>query len=125
MGRECRRGNGARGARTRLGDDGNEIGAHSALRTRHSALERLFSGIHFGMDDWGNPRRRPKHQEGCEPQRAQIQRGGEGVEEAHGVFRPDVILQPFVEEQRLGAVQAGAMFHACHRRHNGVKFFKG
>jgi hypothetical protein len=36
-----------------LGDDGNQIGAHSALRTLHSALERLFSGIHFGMDDWG------------------------------------------------------------------------
>ena len=34
-----------------LGDDGNQIGAHSALRTLHSALERLFSGIHFGMDD--------------------------------------------------------------------------
>jgi hypothetical protein len=27
---------------------------HSALRTRHSALERLFSGFQFGMDDWGN-----------------------------------------------------------------------
>jgi hypothetical protein len=39
-----------------LGDDGNQIGAHSALRTLHSALERLFSGIHFGMDDWGNRR---------------------------------------------------------------------
>jgi len=25
-----------------------------AFRTLHSALERLFSGIHFGMDDWGN-----------------------------------------------------------------------
>jgi hypothetical protein len=77
-------------------DGGKEICAicvicgfsRSALRTRHSTLERLFSGIHFGMDDWGNPRRRPKHQEGCEPQRAQIQLGGEGVEEAHGVFRP-------------------------------------
>jgi len=40
--------------RTKFGDDGNQIGAHSALRTLHSALERLFSGIHFGMDDWGN-----------------------------------------------------------------------
>jgi hypothetical protein len=29
---------------------------HSALRTRHSALERLFSGFHFGMDDWGGAR---------------------------------------------------------------------
>jgi hypothetical protein len=36
-----------------LGDDGNQIGAQSALRTLHSALERLFSGIHFAMDDWG------------------------------------------------------------------------
>ena len=27
-----------------------------ALRTLHSALERLFSRIHFGMDDWGNRR---------------------------------------------------------------------
>jgi hypothetical protein len=35
--------------RTMLGDDGNQIAAHSALP--HSALERLFSGIHFGMDD--------------------------------------------------------------------------
>jgi hypothetical protein len=40
-----------RARRTMLGDDGNQIGAHSALRTLHSALERLFSGIHFGMDD--------------------------------------------------------------------------
>jgi hypothetical protein len=38
--------------RTMLGDDGNQTGAHSALRTLHSALEWLFSGIHFGMDDW-------------------------------------------------------------------------
>jgi hypothetical protein len=37
-----------------LGDDENQIGAHSAFRTLHSALERLFSGIHFAMDDWGN-----------------------------------------------------------------------
>ena len=29
--------------RTMLGDDGNQIGAHSAIRTPHSALERLFS----------------------------------------------------------------------------------
>ena len=43
-----------RARRTMLGDDGNQIGAYSALRTLHSALERLFSGIHFGMDDWGN-----------------------------------------------------------------------
>jgi hypothetical protein len=37
-----------------LGDDENQIGAHSAFRTLHSALERLFSGIHFGMDDGDN-----------------------------------------------------------------------
>jgi hypothetical protein len=41
---------GARGARTMLGDDGNQIGAHSALRNLHSALNRLFSCIHFVMD---------------------------------------------------------------------------
>ena len=40
--------------RRKLGDDGNQIWAHSALRTLHSALERLFSCIHFGMDDCGN-----------------------------------------------------------------------
>ena len=44
-----------------LGDDGNQIGAHSAFRTLHSALERLFSGIHFGMDVWGNRRLNPSH----------------------------------------------------------------
>jgi hypothetical protein len=27
--------------------------SHSALRNPNSALERLFSGFHFGMDDWG------------------------------------------------------------------------
>ena len=37
-----------------LGDDGNQIGAHSALRNPNSALERLFSGVHFRMDVWGN-----------------------------------------------------------------------
>jgi hypothetical protein len=42
-----------RARRTMLGDDGNQIGAHSALRTLHFTLERLFSGIQFGMDDWG------------------------------------------------------------------------
>jgi hypothetical protein len=42
-----------RARRTRLGDDGNQIAAHSALRIPNSALERLFSGIQFGMDDWG------------------------------------------------------------------------
>jgi hypothetical protein len=40
--------------RTKLGDDGKQIGAHSAIRNPNSALERLFSGIHFGLDDWGN-----------------------------------------------------------------------
>ncbi len=45
---------GAPARRTMLGDDGNQIGAHSALRTRHSALEWLFSCIHFVMDEWGN-----------------------------------------------------------------------
>jgi hypothetical protein len=39
--------------RTMLGDDGNQIMALSALRILHSALERLFSGIQFGMDNWG------------------------------------------------------------------------
>ncbi len=45
-------------------------------------------------------------------QRVHIQRPDEGVEEAHGIFRPDVILKPFREEQCLRAIQAGAMFHA-------------
>ena len=40
--------------RARLGDDGNQIGVHSALHTPHSALGRLFSGIQFGMDERGN-----------------------------------------------------------------------
>ena len=51
---ECRRGNGARGSRAKLGEDGNQIGAHSALRPPsvaellrrtgilHSALEHSF-----------------------------------------------------------------------------------
>jgi hypothetical protein len=34
-------------------DEGG-LDAHSAIRNPNSALERLFSGIHFGMDDWGN-----------------------------------------------------------------------
>ena len=46
-------GKGTRGSRTRLGEDESNWGA---LRTPHSALERLFSGIHFGMDDWGSAR---------------------------------------------------------------------
>ena len=54
---EFRRGNGSRrlGARC-LAMTEIKLGRipHSALRTLHSALERLFSGIHFGMDDWGN-----------------------------------------------------------------------
>jgi hypothetical protein len=44
----------------------------------------------------------------------QIQAGDEGVEETDGVFGGDIILQPFGKEQRLGAVQSGAMVHACH-----------
>jgi hypothetical protein len=57
-------------------------------------------------------------------QRVQIQRPDEGVQEAHGVFGGDVILQPFGEEQRLGAVQSGAMIHACNRPTTGVKVQK-
>jgi hypothetical protein len=49
-----------------------------------------------------------------ETQRVQIEAGDEGVQEAHGIFRPDVILQPFGKEQRLGAVQSSPMVHACH-----------
>jgi hypothetical protein len=42
--------------RTMLGDDGNQIGPHTAIRTLHSALERLFSWIHFGLDERGKGR---------------------------------------------------------------------
>jgi len=43
-----------RARRTKLGEDGNQIGAHSALCNskfdiRNSQLSRLFSGFHFGM----------------------------------------------------------------------------
>jgi hypothetical protein len=48
---ELRRATGRGARRTMLGDDGNQIGAHSALRNPNSALERLFSGVHFGTDD--------------------------------------------------------------------------
>ena len=41
----------------------------------------------------------------------QIQRGDEGVQEPHRVFRPDVILQPFRKKQRLGTVQSSPMIH--------------
>ena len=45
-------------------------------------------------------------------QRVQIQRADEGVEETHGIFSGNVILQPFRKEQRLRAIQTRAMFHA-------------
>jgi hypothetical protein len=38
-----------RARRTKLGEDGNQIMAHSAHSIPH--LKRLFSGIQFGMDD--------------------------------------------------------------------------
>jgi hypothetical protein len=38
--------------RTKFGDDGNQIGAHSALAIPH--LKWLFSCIHFGMDNCRN-----------------------------------------------------------------------
>jgi hypothetical protein len=40
---------------------------------------------------------------------------------ALGINGGDVILQPFGKEQRLGAVQSGAMVHACIRHPSGVK----
>ncbi len=46
-------------------------------------------------------------------QRLQVQVGDEGVQEAHGVFGGDIILQPFGEHQGLGPVQSTSMFHAC------------
>ena len=49
-----------------------------------------------------------------EAQGVQIEAGDEGVQEAHGVFGGDVILQPFGKEQRLGPVQSALMIHACH-----------
>jgi hypothetical protein len=52
------------------------------------------------------------------------QHPNEGVQEAHGVLSGDIILQPFGEEQRLGAVQSGAMIHACIRPSSGVKVSK-
>jgi hypothetical protein len=45
-------------------------------------------------------------------QRVQIKRTNEGIEETHGIFRGDIILQRFGKEKRLGAVQARAMVHA-------------
>jgi hypothetical protein len=51
----------------------------------------------------------------------QIQRTHEGVEEPHGIFSPDVILQALGKEQRLGPVQPGAMIHACFRLTTRVK----
>lgn len=49
-------------------------------------------------------------------QRVEIERTDEGVEKTDGIFGGDVILQPFGKQQRLGAIQSGAMIHACHRR---------
>ena len=46
-------------------------------------------------------------------QRGQVEVGHEGIQEAHGVFGGDIILQPFGKEQGLGTIQAGAMVHAC------------
>ena len=43
----------------------------------------------------------------------QILFGHEGIEEADGIFRGDIILEPFRKEQRLGTLQADAVFHAC------------
>ena len=45
-------------------------------------------------------------------QRVQIERVNERVKETDGVFGGDIIFQPFREEQRLGAIQTGAMIHA-------------
>ena len=44
-------------------------------------------------------------------QREQIERSHEGVDETHGVFRADVIFESFGQEQRLCAVQTGAVLH--------------
>ena len=48
-------------------------------------------------------------------QRVQIQLGDEGIEEAHGVFGGNVILQAFGKEQRLRTIQTKTMVHTCHR----------
>jgi len=45
-------------------------------------------------------------------QRVQIEGADERVEEADGVFRPDVIFQPFGKQQCLGTIQTSAMIHA-------------
>ena len=50
-------------------------------------------------------------------ERVQVEGGDEGVEEAHGIFGGDVILQPFGKEQALRAVQSSAMIHPCQTRH--------
>src|ERR1022692_939440 len=55
------------------------------------------------------------------PQGVEVERGDKGVEETHGIIGGDIVLQAFGKEQGLGAVQANAMIHACHRRPPGVK----
>jgi len=46
------------------------------------------------------------------PNRAQSERSDKGIQETHGIFSRDIIVERFREEQRLGAIQAGAMIHA-------------
>src|SRR6185436_5837877 len=43
----------------------------------------------------------------------QLEGGHEGVQEAHGVCTADIIVERFGEEQRLGPIQPGTMFHPC------------
>jgi hypothetical protein len=46
-------------------------------------------------------------------ERGQILLGDEGIQEADGIIRGDIILEPFGKKQRLGTRQAGDVFHAC------------
>jgi len=44
-------------------------------------------------------------------ERMQIERSDEGIQETHGIFSRDLIVERFREDQGLGAIQTSTMIH--------------
>lgn len=82
---------------------------------RAGRTDAMEIAVEIELEQRGGIVRRPACVSTTRPgkaEREEIERGDEGIEETDGIIGRNVIVERFGKEQRLGAIDAGAMIHA-------------
>jgi hypothetical protein len=98
------------GAACGRGDQSNRAGADAAARADTSSPDTA------SFDDPIDP----ETGRSLKAQGVQVQARHEGVEEANGILRGDVVVEDLGQEHRLGAIGTGDVGHGVELRAGGV-----